>query len=79
MRGEHIVPYLLSRPEEQCNSMWLSFDVCVCVRVCLRFVVPSVVPSLWLFWRAVAWEKEVSFDFDNRKLVSVWVIGIGKE
>lgn len=34
-------PILALEAEEQCNSMWLSFDVCV--RVCLRFVVPSVV------------------------------------
>lgn len=70
MRGDRIVLYLLSRPQEQCNSMWLSFGVCVCARV-LAFVFPSDVPSPWLFRRAVGLEKEVSFDFDSRKLVSV--------
>lgn len=77
--GDHDRPVLALEAEEQCNSMWLSFDV-VCVRVCFAFCgFRPFIPSLWLFGRAVAWEKEVSFDFENRKIGIGMGYGIGKE
>lgn len=53
----------------------------VCVRVCLRFLcVSRPSPSLSLaLLEGRGLEKEVSFDFENRKLVSVLVMEFGKE
>lgn len=81
-----ITLYLLSKAEQYATPCGYLL-VCVRVRVrlrlrmcvCLRFVFPFVSPSLWLFRRAVAWEKEVSFDFDNRKIGIGIVHGMGKK
>lgn len=70
MRGDRTVLYLLSRPQEQCNSMWLSFGVCVRARV-LAFRVSVRRPLSLALSEGRGLEKEVSFDFDSRKLVSV--------
>lgn len=52
----------------------------MCVRVCLRFCVFSVrVPLSVALLEGRGLEKEVSFDFENRKLVSVLVMEFGKE
>lgn len=69
---------LLSSPEEQCNSMGLSFDVCA--RVPAFLCVFSVrVPLSVALLEGRGLEKEVSFDFENRKMVSILVMEFGKE
>lgn len=78
--GDRIVPYLLSRPPKNNATPWgLSFDVCA--RVLAFFVCfPSVsLPLSLALLEGRGFEKEVSFDFENRKLVSVLVMEFGKE
>ncbi|KAL2288855.1 hypothetical protein FJTKL_03503 [Diaporthe vaccinii] len=75
MREDHIVPYLLSRPK---NNATPCGYLLVCVRVCLRFVVPSVVPlSLALLEGRGLGERGI-VRFRQQKIGIVRSVGTGR-